>query len=158
MKTAGVRKDHKIAAVRAMAYGLNVFQRSQKMFTVFIRDFSGRSAHAAEEFNIGENIVAVEPEREIIRSPAEKNRTAALLEKYPRKIISPESDAAPADKSNKRKARSTQPGVCFGATCAINPGIHPANQRENQHYPEVILKRYEPLYANTIGWGRGVCQ
>ena len=60
--------------------------------------------------------------------------------------------------TNKRKARSPQPGICFGATCAINPGIHPANQRENQHYPEVILKRYEPLYANTIGWGPGVCQ
>ena len=59
---------------------------------------------------------------------------------------------------NKRKARSPQPGVCFGVTCAINPGITAANQRENQHYPEVILKRYEPLYANTWGWGRGVCQ
>ena len=59
---------------------------------------------------------------------------------------------------NKRKARSPQPGVCLGVTCRINPGIHPANQRENQHYPEVILRRYEPLYASTMGWGKGACQ
>lgn len=59
---------------------------------------------------------------------------------------------------NKRKARSPQPGVCLGVTCRINPGIHPANQRENQHYPEVILRRYEPLYVRSVGWGRGACQ
>lgn len=59
--------------------------------------------------------------------------------------------------TNKRKARSAQPNVCFGATCTINPGIHPANQRENQRYPELILKRWEPLYESQFGWGRGVC-
>lgn len=54
----------------------------------------------------------------------------------------------------KRQARSKQPGKCMGATCTINPGIHPANQRENEHYPRVILQRYEPLYAT---WGKGAC-
>lgn len=54
----------------------------------------------------------------------------------------------------KRQRLSNEPGRCLGATCAINPGVTPASQRENQHYPEVILRRYEPLYA---GWGAGSC-
>lgn len=54
----------------------------------------------------------------------------------------------------RRQAISPQPGVCMGATCAINPGIHAANQRENQHYPELILRQYEPLYRT---WGAGSC-
>lgn len=55
----------------------------------------------------------------------------------------------------KRQKLSVQPGQCLGATCTINPGVSPASQRENQHYPEVILRKYEPLYA---AWGPGVCQ
>jgi soluble lytic murein transglycosylase-like protein len=54
----------------------------------------------------------------------------------------------------KRQKLSQQPGQCLGGTCTINPGITPAAQRENQHYPELILRRYEPLYA---AWGNGVC-
>lgn len=54
----------------------------------------------------------------------------------------------------KRQYLSSQPSVCLHATCAINPGIHPANQRENQHYPLVIIKQHQPIYAS---WGREVC-
>lgn len=54
----------------------------------------------------------------------------------------------------KRQRLSNEPGQCFDATCAINPGVMPASQRENQHYPEVILRRYEPLYT---AWGAGSC-
>lgn len=54
----------------------------------------------------------------------------------------------------KRQARSTQPGRCLGATCAINPGVSPASQRENQRYAELILHKYQPLYAL---WGPGAC-
>ena len=54
----------------------------------------------------------------------------------------------------KRQRLSAQPGVCLGLTCAINPGITPANQRENELYPRLILLRYEPLYA---AWGPGSC-
>ncbi|WP_198086622.1 lytic transglycosylase domain-containing protein [Variovorax sp. E3] len=55
----------------------------------------------------------------------------------------------------KRQRLSPQPGVCIGATCAINPGIAPANQRENEHYPDVILNKHQPLYRT---WGRGACE
>jgi soluble lytic murein transglycosylase-like protein len=54
----------------------------------------------------------------------------------------------------KRQRLSSTPGRCMGATCAINPGVSPASQRENAHYPEIILRRYEPLYAS---WGAGSC-
>lgn len=55
----------------------------------------------------------------------------------------------------KRQKLSQQPGICLGSTCTINPGITSASQRENQHYPEVILLKYEPLY---LTWGNGACQ
>jgi hypothetical protein len=54
----------------------------------------------------------------------------------------------------KRQKLSKEPGRCMGATCSINPGVTPASQRENQHYPEVILRRFEPVYAS---WGAGSC-
>jgi len=54
----------------------------------------------------------------------------------------------------KRQKLSAVPGRCFGQTCDINPGITPAAQAENQHYPVVILRRYEPLYA---AWGARSC-
>lgn len=54
----------------------------------------------------------------------------------------------------KRQRLSPKPGVCFGQACAINPGVTPASQREAEHYPVVILQRYEPLYAS---WGPGSC-
>lgn len=54
----------------------------------------------------------------------------------------------------KRQKLSQQPGLCLGGTCTINPGITLAAQRENQHYPEVILLKYEALYQS---WGNGAC-
>lgn len=57
----------------------------------------------------------------------------------------------------KRKAKSAEPLVCFGKTCNVNPGIHPANQKENQEYPVRILLRNEPVYAATGRWGKGAC-
>ena len=54
----------------------------------------------------------------------------------------------------KRQKLSPQPGLCFDHTCAINPGVTPASQAENAHYPAVILQTFEPLYS---GWGAGSC-
>lgn len=56
----------------------------------------------------------------------------------------------------KRKALSPMPGICFGATCEINPGVLPANQKENAEYPKRILLELEPIYV-AAGWGPGVC-
>lgn len=55
----------------------------------------------------------------------------------------------------KRQQRSTTPGTCMGKACTINPGIHPASQRENELYPRLILMRFEPVY---LTWGKGACQ
>lgn len=54
----------------------------------------------------------------------------------------------------RRKALSSSPGLCLFVTCAINPGISDANQRENEHYPRRILLELEPRYAS---WGPGAC-
>ena len=54
----------------------------------------------------------------------------------------------------KRQKISQTPGLCLDNTCQLNPGITPASQAENQHYPEVILRKYEPLYSS---WGNGSC-
>lgn len=61
----------------------------------------------------------------------------------------------------KRKAIAEISGVspkrCFNQACDINPGITPANQRENQEYPRRILLKHEPMYV-TAGFGRGACE
>lgn len=54
----------------------------------------------------------------------------------------------------QRKALSSNPEVCLDKTCEINPGISPANQKENSHYPKRILLELEPRYR---AWGRGSC-
>lgn len=54
----------------------------------------------------------------------------------------------------KRQRLSPEPAVCLGATCRVNPGVSEASQREAEHYPEVILRRHEPLYAL---WGPRSC-
>lgn len=54
----------------------------------------------------------------------------------------------------KRQGLSANPGQCLALSCEINPGISPASQRENAHYPVVILQRLEPLYET---WGPGSC-
>jgi soluble lytic murein transglycosylase-like protein len=54
----------------------------------------------------------------------------------------------------KRQKASSEPGLCKGKTCAINPGVTAASQRENERYPQLILFTFEPLYAP---WGPGVC-
>jgi hypothetical protein len=56
----------------------------------------------------------------------------------------------------QQQARSagTDPARCLGATCALNPGISPASQRENEHYPRAILLEIQPAYSR---WGPGRC-
>lgn len=54
----------------------------------------------------------------------------------------------------KRQKLSPTPGRCLGATCLVNPGVHPASQRENERYPVQILTQWAPLYA---GWGPRSC-
>lgn len=56
----------------------------------------------------------------------------------------------------KRQKISPAPGVCLDSTCKLNPGVTPASQAENQHYPEVILRKHTPLYT-AAGWGQGAC-
>lgn len=54
---------------------------------------------------------------------------------------------------NKRKKLSTLP-LHYDKTARINPGIHPANQFENEQYPLRIVHRHQPMFQT---WGRTVC-
>ena len=56
----------------------------------------------------------------------------------------------------QRQKLSHRPDQCFGVTCDINPGIHPANQKEAREYPA----RIEFIWAARFyqaGWGRTAC-
>lgn len=53
----------------------------------------------------------------------------------------------------KRQKLSAQPGSWM-ATGTINPGILPANQRENESYGPKILTKHQLRFAH---WGRTVC-
>lgn len=57
----------------------------------------------------------------------------------------------------RRKARSPFPEICLGMTCDINPGITPANQKQNADYARRILMRLELDYLADPGWRPGVC-
>lgn len=57
----------------------------------------------------------------------------------------------------QKRRRASPPGdQCFNASCNVNPGVLPANQREAENYPRLIAKVHEPKYV-TAGWGRGAC-
>lgn len=53
----------------------------------------------------------------------------------------------------KRQKLSAAPGS-WDSTGYINPGITPANQRENQEYSTRILVRWQTIFTD---WGRTVC-
>jgi soluble lytic murein transglycosylase-like protein len=56
---------------------------------------------------------------------------------------------------NKRRSRSPVPDCCLRATCRLNPGIAPGNQRENEEYP-LRINRLTQLYVDD-GWGLPAC-
>lgn len=49
-----------------------------------------------------------------------------------------------------RQNLSPEPGN-YAVTSVINPGITPANQRENQEYPRRIIERHQLLYVSWRG-------
>jgi len=53
----------------------------------------------------------------------------------------------------KRQKKSPSPGD-YDVTSIINPGIHPANQKENEGYAARIMYRHQPRYAS---WGKTEC-
>lgn len=56
----------------------------------------------------------------------------------------------------KRQKLSRRPGVCLEETCRINPGILPANQKENEEYPDRIEFKWAPKFHDA-GWGERAC-
>lgn len=57
----------------------------------------------------------------------------------------------------QRQKLSRRAGQCFGVTCDINPGIHPANQKEAREYPARVEFVWAARFVNA-GWGRASCK
>lgn len=55
---------------------------------------------------------------------------------------------------NKRRARAADPQDFWHSVRVINPGITPANQNENQDYPQRIVYQRQPTYR---AWGSTLC-
>ena len=54
-------------------------------------------------------------------------------------------------------AKGADPLTWFNSVERHNAGRSAANFRENRQYPQLILRRWEPLYI-AADWGQGVCQ
>ncbi|WP_397458193.1 transglycosylase SLT domain-containing protein [Pseudomonas asplenii] len=54
-------------------------------------------------------------------------------------------------------ASGADPLTWFGSVERFNAGRSAAAFKENRQYPQIILRRWEPLYV-AAGWGKGVCQ
>ncbi|WP_454840991.1 transglycosylase SLT domain-containing protein [Pseudomonas hormoni] len=54
-------------------------------------------------------------------------------------------------------AKGADPLTWFNSVERHNAGRSADNFKENRHYPQLILRRWEPLYISA-DWGRGVCQ
>lgn len=78
------------------------------------------------------------------RYPDECHRVGAMLSQY---------NGGPGW-HDKRRARALNANDFWSDVRLINPGIIAANQRENEQYPERIV-RHQPKFA---GWGGLVCE
>ncbi len=54
-------------------------------------------------------------------------------------------------------AKGADPLTWFNSVERHNAGRSAANFKENRQYPQLILRRWEPLYISAE-WGKGVCQ
>jgi soluble lytic murein transglycosylase-like protein len=54
-------------------------------------------------------------------------------------------------------AKGADPLTWFNSVERHNAGRSAANFKENRQYPQLILRRWEPLYI-AADWGQGVCQ
>lgn len=54
-------------------------------------------------------------------------------------------------------AKGADPLTWFNSVERHNAGRSAANFRENRQYPQLILRRWEPMYI-AADWGQGVCQ
>lgn len=93
----------KFAAARAVADGFHVRKGPEQVLAVFFGKFFGFAAHAAENFNPRNDVVAVEPVVEGIFATAEQYGAVTLLGKDAVEIVYPKRDAAPSEECKRDK-------------------------------------------------------
>ena len=92
-----------LAAAGTVADGLHVRKPAQEVLAVLLAQLFGFAAHAAENLDAGNHVVAVEPVAEGILAAAEQNGTVALFREDAVEIVYPECNATPSQKRNRNK-------------------------------------------------------
>jgi hypothetical protein len=90
-----IRDDKEFAAAGTVADGFHLGKVSQEVFAVFLADLFGFAADASQDFDAGNDVVAIEPSLEGIFGAAEQNGTVALLGENAVEIVYPECNATP---------------------------------------------------------------
>ena len=101
--TGEIGHHEEFAAARTVADGLHVRKRPQEVLAVLFADLFGFTAHAAENFDSWNHVVAVEPVGKRILAAAEQNGTVALFREDAVEIVYPECNAAPSQKRKRDK-------------------------------------------------------
>ena len=101
--TREIRDHQKLTATRAIADGLHVRKRSKEMLAVLFGELFGFAAHAAENLDAGDDVVAIEPVIEGIFAATQQDGTVALFRKDTVEIVYPECNATPSQKRKRDK-------------------------------------------------------
>ena len=110
------------------------------MLAVLFGELFGLAAHATENLDAGDDVVAVEPVVEGILATAEQNRTVTLLRENAVEIVYPKCDTAPGKESEWDKEARTHDKK--GKTGEIRQAIYGiANRRSLRKISKSLITR-----------------
>ena len=96
--TRKIRHYQELAAPGTGTDGFHVGKGAKEVFAVFLADFFGFPAHATQNFNAGNHVVAVKPGSQGIFAATEQNGTVTFFGKDAIEIVYPKCDTAPCEK------------------------------------------------------------
>ena len=117
-----IRDDKEFTAAGSVTNGFHLGKVSQEVLAVVLANLLGFAADAPQDFDAGNDVVAIEPCLEGILGAAEQNGTVALLGEDAVEIVYPECDATPS-KERKRDKEARAHGE-KGKTREIRQAIH----------------------------------
>ena len=105
--TREIGHDQEFAATRAVADAFHVRKRPEQVLAVLFGELFGFPAHAAENLDAGNHVVAIEPVVEGIFATTQQDGAVALFRKDAVEIVYPECNAAPGQKRKRDKEART---------------------------------------------------
>ena len=105
--TGEIGHYQEFAAARAVADAFHVGKRPEQVLAVLFGELFGLPAHAAENLDAGDDVVAIEPVVQGIFATAEQNRTVTFFGKDAVEIVYPKCDTAPGKESERDKEAGT---------------------------------------------------